>query len=88
MDQPTAPPNFDKITWKCPCCDQQRLDKFIRVNTIDIGNLFNSPPGIMFINVKYCVDVPSCQQKASDRNWVYRKFFPEKFNDIQTDAKV
>lgn len=83
MNQAAAPPppNFDKITWKCPCCDQQRLDKFIRVNAVDIGTLFNSPPGVMFVNVKYCTDVPSCQQKAFDHNWVYKKFFPEKFND-------
>ena len=75
---PTAPPDFEKMTWKCPCCGLDRLDKFIRVNTLDIGHLFDSQPGVMFINVKYCIDVPSCKQKAADREWVVKHFFPNK----------
>lgn len=76
MNQPIPQaPDFEKFTWKCPCCKQDRMDKFIKVNTFDIGDLFEQIPGVMFINVKYCIDVPSCQQKAFDRRWVVKHFF-------------
>lgn len=74
-------PDFEKIKWKCMCCNQERTDKFIKVNTFDVSHIYNHPPGVFFINIKYCVDVPSCQQKSNDRVWVIKNFFPGELND-------
>jgi hypothetical protein len=80
MNQP-PPPDFEKMTWKCKCCGMERLDKFIKVSKIDMSHLYNEAPGVFVVNVKYCGDVPSCQQKAFDRNWVIKTYFPGKLND-------
>jgi|GEM_PF-2916238 hypothetical protein len=71
--QPT-PPDFDKMVWKCPCCKQERTDKYIKVTAHDISQLFGSETGVMFINVKYCVDMPGCKEKAFNREWVINNF--------------
>ena len=71
-----APPDFDKLVWACPCCDQKRTDKFFKVMTYDIGSLYNQEPGIIFVNCKYCVDMPECKEKAIDREWVIKRFLP------------
>lgn len=71
-------PDFETMTLKCPCCEQKRLIKFIKINTIDIGSLFDFETGEMFLNVKYCSDVPSCKEKAFNGEWVINKFFPRK----------
>jgi hypothetical protein len=78
QNNPAMPiPDFDKLVWKCPCCDQQRTDKYIKVMTHDIGGLYDLETGVMFINVKYCVDMPGCKEKAHDREWVLKTFLPE-----------
>jgi hypothetical protein len=80
--QSPTPPDFDKMVWLCPCCKQKRTDKYIKVTTHDVGYLYNQEPGVMFINVKYCVDMPGCKEKAMDHEWVIKNFFPElKAND-------
>lgn len=84
--QPPMPPEFDKIVWKCPCCSQERTDKFIKVMTHDVGSLFSHPPGIMFINCKYCSDMPVCQEKAFNRDWVLKTFLPGRVNE--SDSKI
>ncbi len=71
-----SPPDFEKLVWKCPCCEQNRTDKFIKVVTHDISRLYDSETGTMFINVKYCVDMPGCKEKAMDRSWVIKRFIP------------
>jgi len=69
-------PDFEKMVWKCPCCDQQRTDKFIKVFQHDISSLYGHPTGTMFVNCKYCADMPGCYEKASNREWVINKFLP------------
>jgi len=71
----TTPPDFDKMTWKCPCCGQERNDKYIKVIAHDVSKLFGHDTGIMHVNVKYCVDMPGCKEKAFDRGWVIEHFF-------------
>lgn len=71
-----TPPNFDKITWICPCCSQERIDKYIKVHVHDISSLHGHPVGTMFINCKYCADMPGCKEKASNREWVIKHFLP------------
>lgn len=75
-------PDFDKMVWKCPCCSQERTDKFIKVATHDIGALFGHETGTMFVNCKYCVDMPGCKEKATNREWVLQHFF----KSFQKDA--
>jgi len=81
---PPVVPEFDKMTWKCPCCEQQRTDKFIKVHAHDTSVLFGMETGTMFVNVKYCVDMPGCKEKAFDRAWVLKRFF-KRFAD---DGKI
>lgn len=76
-----APPEFDKLVWKCPCCLQDRSDKFIKVMTHDVSALHGHAPGVMFINCKYCADMPGCKEKAFNRDWVLKTFLPGRFND-------
>lgn len=74
------PPDFESMVWKCPCCEQKRTDKFIKVFAHDVGTLFGFDVGVMFVNVKYCVDMPGCKEKAFNRGWVINHFF-KKFAD-------
>lgn len=74
------PPDFDKMVWKCPCCGQERTDKYIKVMTHDISTIHDLETGTMFVNVKYCADMPGCQEKAFDRNWVLKTFLPKRFD--------
>ena len=67
-------PDFDKMVWKCPCCSQERTDKYIKVIHHDISALFGLETGMMMINCKYCVDMPGCKEKAFDRAWVIEHF--------------
>lgn len=78
-----AIPDFDKMTWKCPCCAQERTDKYIKVHAHDVGGLFGHSTGCMFVNVKYCVDMPGCKEKAMDRSWVINHFFPKHVQDMK-----
>lgn len=73
-----SPPDFDKMVWKCPCCSQQRSDKYIKVVQHDVSVLFGHETGSMFINCKYCADVDPCKEKAFNRGWVINHFL-EKF---------
>lgn len=68
--------DWDKVVWKCPCCKQERTDKFIKVTAHDISSLIDLETGVAFLNVKYCSDMPGCQEKAFDRNWVLDNFVP------------
>ena len=84
------PPGFDleKMTWKCECCSQQRSDKYIKVRSHDVGDVFDQPAGVMFANCKYCVDMPGCLEKASDRVWVINHFFPGKLLSTEEYASA
>jgi len=86
MSQSQQLPDFSKMTFKCACCDQERMDKFIRVITHDIGHLLDQSPGSLFFNVKYCVDVLSCKNKALDRGWVITSLLPERLRRNQKNA--
>lgn len=79
-----APPAFDKMVWRCPCCSQDRTDKFIKVCSHDVGVLFGHDTGSMFVNVKYCADMPGCKEKAFNRGWVIDHFFKK----FMTDANI
>lgn len=79
---PPSPPDFDKMTWKCPCCSQLRTDKYIKVISHDVSRLHNMETGVMFVNVKYCVDVPMCKEKAFDREWVLHHFFEKQVKHV------
>jgi hypothetical protein len=79
-------PDFDNMTWLCPCCKQNRTDKFIKVMIHDVSGLFGLETGCMMVNVKYCIDVPSCVQKSHDREWVIHNYF-KKFVDNE-NAKI
>lgn len=68
-------PDFEAMTWKCPCCGQMRTDKYIKVATHDMGTIFGHETGVMFINCKYCVDMPGCKEKAVNREWVLNHWF-------------
>ena len=69
-------PDFNKMLWRCHCCNQERQDKFIKVATHDISSAYGLETGTMFINCKYCVDIPGCKEKAFDRQWVIKTFLP------------
>lgn len=87
--EPKKPvPDFDKMVWKCPCCNLERTDKFIKVAHHDTSALFGHPTGTMFINCKYCVDMPGCQEKAFNREWVINHFLKRFVDDanIKTDV--
>ena len=75
---PQEAPDFDKIVWKCPCCGQDRTDKYIKVFQHDVSILHGWNTGTMFINCKYCVDMPACKEKAMNREWVINHFIPAK----------
>lgn len=79
--QPQNIPDFDKITWKCPCCGQERSDKYIKVMSHDISVLLGHDTGTAFVNCKYCVDMPGCKEKAFNREWVLKRFFPTLLED-------
>lgn len=82
MNNPLQPiPDFDKMTWKCPCCSQQRTDKYIKVISHDVSVLFGSETGVMFINCKYCADMPMCKEKAFNREWVINHFLKRFVDD-------
>ena len=74
FEPPKNLPDFDKITWKCPCCGLDRTDKYIKVMHYDVSDLFDLSTGSMVINCRYCVDMPGCHEKAFDRNWVIDHF--------------
>lgn len=65
---------FAHMTWECPCCNQKRTDSYIKVATHDISGLLGAETGTIFINCKYCADMPGCNEKAHDRKWVVNKF--------------
>lgn len=69
-------PDFNNMLWRCPCCDTNRNDKFIKTYSHDVSVIIGLETGTMFINVKYCADVPGCKDKAFDRDWVIKKFLP------------
>lgn len=69
-----APHDLEKMVWTCPCCKQQRNDKYIRVKSYDVSGIFDLETGSMYINCKYCVDMPGCVEKAADRAWVVKHF--------------
>lgn len=75
-------PDFENMKYRCPACKQERLDKFIRVQIMDVGHIFNFDPGLLFLNMKYCSDIPTCKLKATDMEWVVKNFFPEKQNEL------
>ncbi len=86
MNTPPVLPDFDKMVWKCPCCSQDRTDKYIKVIQHDVSALFGSPTGSIFVNCKYCADMPGCKDKAFDRGWVINHFFKRFVDD--SNAKV
>ena len=73
-----SPPDFDSLTWKCPCCGLKRTDRYIKVRQHDISTLYGQETGTMFVNCKYCVDVPACKEKAENREWVLNHFLPNR----------
>ena len=75
-----TPPDFDSMVWTCPCCTQKRTDKFIKVISHDVSALHGLETGTMFINCKYCADMPGCKEKAFNRDWVLSTFLPGKVN--------
>ncbi len=77
-------PDFDKIVWKCPCCNQARTDKYIKVAQHDVSLLFGHETGSMFINCKYCADMPGCQEKAMDHKWVVDHFLGKFADELTT----
>ena len=52
------------ITWTCHVCGQTRPDFAISVYKRDIGPEHGLPEGIMFQNVRYCNDRPTCAAQA------------------------
>lgn len=76
-----SPPDFDKMVWKCPCCSQERTDKFIKVMSHDISVLLGHETGTVHINCKYCADMPGCQEKAHNREWVLTHFLGKNYKD-------
>jgi ubiquitin C-terminal hydrolase len=83
--QNLAPPDFENMTWKCPCCEQQRKDKYIKVVHHDVSQLFEMETGAIIINCRYCVDMEQCQKKAFDREWIIDHFFKA---FIKNDHKI
>ncbi len=82
------PPDFDKMTWLCHCCGQHRTDRYIKVNSHDTSQLFNLETGVMFVNVRYCNDMPACKEKASNREWVIKRFFPKFIKDENASLNI
>ena len=80
------PIDLSKLTFKCHCCNQDRMDKFIKTFAHDVSKLFDLVTGTMFVNCRYCNDMPSCAEKASNREWIINKFF-SKFVE-NTDHKI
>jgi hypothetical protein len=76
-----TPPDFDKMTWRCHCCEQERTDKYIKIRCHDTSALFGMDTGCMVVNVRCCVDMPHCQEKAANREWVINKFFKSFIKD-------
>ena len=83
-----APPDFDKMVWKCPCCNMERTDKFIKVMKHDISSLYGMETGSMVINVKYCADMLGCIDKASNRDWVLKTFLPGRGEDGRYNVEL
>jgi hypothetical protein len=81
MNNSLIAPDFEKITWKCPCCNQERTDKYIKVMTHDISKLFDCETGTMFINCRYCTDMEQCSLKAHDRAWIINRFLKNFITD-------
>lgn len=71
-----TPPDFDSLVWECHCCRTKRTDRYIRVRTHDIGSLYGLDTGVMFVNCRYCADVPACEIKATDREFVIKTLLP------------
>ena len=67
-------PDFDKMTWKCNVCEKDRPCKFMKFYSHEISDLLVVPISV-HINVRYCVDMPQCKEKASNFEWVANKFF-------------
>ncbi len=76
-------PDFDAMVWTCPCCSQKRNDKYIKVMHHDVSALFGAETGAIVLNVKYCVDMPGCKEKAFSREWVINHFFQRFIKDEQ-----
>jgi len=72
------PPDLEKMVWKCPCCCMDRQDKYIKVMAHDVSVMHGMETGTMFINCKYCADMPSCFEKAMSRDWVIKHFLGDK----------
>lgn len=88
MNSPISIPDFDKIVWKCPCCKQNRTDKYIKVMKHDISQILGHEPGTAFINCKYCVDMPGCAEKAHNRDWVLKQFIPSLMEKVNNDDRI
>jgi redox-regulated HSP33 family molecular chaperone len=74
-------PDFENQTWKCPCCQQQRQEKYLKISVHDVSALFGHDVGTMYVNCKYCNDMPMCRDKAMNRLWVLKYIFGDKIND-------
>lgn len=82
MNTQQVSPDFDKMVWKCPCCSQDRTDKYIKIIQHDVSGLFGSKTGTIIVNCKYCADMPGCKDKAFDRGWVINHFFKGFVEDV------
>jgi hypothetical protein len=85
---PPTSPDFDKMVWTCPCCNQQRTDKFIKVMTHDVSTFHGLETGTMFINCKYCADMEGCKEKAHDRAWVLKKFLNKSEDNVRNNIEL
>jgi hypothetical protein len=50
----------------CMVCGELRPTTVIKVLKKDVSEIHGSPPGTMFINVRYCGDKKECQDAAPE----------------------
>lgn len=81
-------PDFEKMVWSCPCCKQQRQDKYLKVSSHDISQLFNCDTGTAFVNCRYCADMPGCKEKAIDRTWVINNILKKNVGELPMTCNV
>jgi hypothetical protein len=67
--------DFENMAWECHVCAQERKSKYIKVSCHDISDMRGQETGVIYINCRYCGDIPACKEKAFNREWVYNRFF-------------
>lgn len=81
-------PDFEKITWRCRVCHKERTDKYIKTYMHDLGEVLGVETGMIHVNVKYCVDSPTCKEKASNREWVINSYIPHEERNINFEKAI